>query len=81
MTTGLDVESRLQVWDAVRAYAAGGGTVLLTTHSLEEASSLADRIVVLAAGRVAANGRGAELRRPDESSLQEAYLRLTRRSS
>ena len=80
-TTGLDVESRLQVWDAVRAYAAGGGTVLLTTHSLEEASSLADRIVVLAAGRVAANGRGAELRRPDESSLQEAYLRLTRGSS
>jgi ABC-2 type transport system ATP-binding protein len=61
-TTGLDVESRRAVWAAIRSYAGQGGTVLLTTHHLEEAEALATRIVLLARGRVAASGSVAEIR-------------------
>jgi ABC-2 type transport system ATP-binding protein len=50
-TTGLDVESRRAVWRAIRGYVAGGGTVLLTTHYLEEAEALATRIIVMHHGR------------------------------
>ena len=56
-TTGLDQESRRAVWDAIRAYAEAGGTVLLTTHYLEEAETLASRIVVVDQGRVVAEER------------------------
>ncbi|HKI92849.1 MAG TPA: ATP-binding cassette domain-containing protein [Gaiellaceae bacterium] len=76
-TAGLDVESRRHVWEAIRAHAAAGGTVLLTTHHLEEAEALADRIVVLNDGRVVGEGTAASLRRPDEATLEDAYLRLT----
>jgi ABC-2 type transport system ATP-binding protein len=55
-TAGLDVESRRAVWAAVRAFAGAGGTVLLTTHHLEEAEALASRIVVLREGEVVADG-------------------------
>jgi ABC-2 type transport system ATP-binding protein len=61
-TTGLDPRSRNQVWDAVRALVAGGTTVLLTTQYLEEADQLADRISVLEAGRVVAEGTADELK-------------------
>ena len=76
-TAGLDVESRRHVWEAIRAHAAAGGTILLTTHHLEEAEALADRIVVLSDGRVAGEGTAASLRHPHETSLEDAYLRLT----
>ncbi|MEV1294365.1 ABC transporter ATP-binding protein [Pseudonocardia sp. NPDC049635] len=55
-TTGLDVEGRRALWDAVREFHAGGGTVLLTTHYLDEIETLAERVVVLARGRVRADG-------------------------
>jgi ABC-2 type transport system ATP-binding protein len=61
-TTGLDPRSRNQVWDAVRALACGGTTVLLTTQYLEEADQLADRISVMDGGRVVAGGTAAELK-------------------
>ena len=61
-TTGLDPHSRNQVWDIVRALAAGGTTVLLTTQYLEEADQLADRIAVLDRGRVIAEGTPGELK-------------------
>ena len=61
-TTGLDAESRRAVWEAIRAYAETGGTVLLTTHHLEEAETLASRIVVVDQGRVASEGTVAEIR-------------------
>lgn len=76
-TAGLDVESRRHVWDAIRAHAGAGGTILLTTHHLEEAEALADRIVVLSDGRIAGEGTAASLRRPGEATLEDAYLRLT----
>lgn len=61
-TTGLDVESRRATWEALRAYVAGGGTILLTTHYLEEAEALATSIVVVERGRVLAEGSVAEIR-------------------
>lgn len=61
-TTGLDPRSRNQVWEAVRALVAEGTTVLLTTQYLEEADQLAQRISVVDAGRVVAEGSPDELK-------------------
>lgn len=62
-TTGLDPQSRNQVWDIVRSIAAGGTTVLLTTQYLEEADRLADRLGVIHHGRLIADGTNRELKR------------------
>jgi ABC-2 type transport system ATP-binding protein len=61
-TTGLDVEARRRVWQAIREHAATGGTVLLTTHQLEEADALADRVVLLDRGRVVTCGSVVEIK-------------------
>jgi oleandomycin transport system ATP-binding protein len=61
-TTGLDPRHRNEVWDEVRALAAEGATVLLTTQYLEEAEQLADDLVVLDHGRVIAVGTSAALK-------------------
>ncbi len=61
-TTGLDPTARLGLWDVVGELTAAGTTVLLTTQYLEEADRLADRIVVLHRGRVAAQGTPAQLK-------------------
>lgn len=53
-TTGFDPEARRQFWDLIRVLACDGTTILLTTHYLEEAAALADRVAVIAGGRVAA---------------------------
>jgi ABC-2 type transport system ATP-binding protein len=55
-TTGLDVESRRGLWELLRAFVAEGGSALLTTHYLEEAQALASRVVVIAGGRMIAEG-------------------------
>jgi ABC-2 type transport system ATP-binding protein len=62
-TTGLDPQSRLEVWKTVRDLAGRGTTVLLTTQYLDEAEQLADRIAILHQGRIIADGTLAELRR------------------
>ncbi|MDO9379460.1 MAG: ABC transporter ATP-binding protein [Nocardioidaceae bacterium] len=51
-TTGLDVDARTALWDAIRTYREDGGTVVLTSHYLEEVQQLAERVVVVAGGRV-----------------------------
>ncbi|WP_433313795.1 ATP-binding cassette domain-containing protein [Micromonospora sp. CA-269861] len=61
-TTGLDPRSRNQVWDLVRGLVSDGTTVLLTTQYLEEADQLADRISVIDAGRVVAEGSPDQLK-------------------
>ncbi len=61
-TTGLDPQSRLEVWDTVKGLAGQGTTVLLTTQYLDEAEQLADRIAILHEGRIIANGTLAELK-------------------
>ncbi|MFD8631437.1 ATP-binding cassette domain-containing protein [Streptomyces sp. NPDC059533] len=61
-TTGLDPRSRQDLWDLVRELRTDGTTVLLTTQYLEEADRLADRVAVLAEGRIAAEGTPAELK-------------------
>ncbi|MET9143637.1 ABC transporter ATP-binding protein [Streptomyces sp. NPDC004042] len=61
-TAALDVEARHAFWEAMRAYARGGRTVLFSTHYLEEADAYADRILVLDRGRIVADGTGEELR-------------------
>jgi lipooligosaccharide transport system ATP-binding protein len=60
-TTGLDPAVRLALWQRVRALRAGGTTVLLTTHYMDEAERLCDRLAILAEGRVAAEGAPKEL--------------------
>ncbi|MEU9012106.1 ABC transporter ATP-binding protein [Streptomyces sp. NPDC048479] len=60
-TTGLDVEGRHGTWELVRALRNGGTTVLLTTHYLEEAESLADRLAIMHRGRIVTAGSPAEV--------------------
>ena len=61
-TVGLDVQAREAMWRTIRELVAGGCAVVLTTHYLEEAEMLADRVAVLASGRLIASGTVAEIR-------------------
>ena len=61
-TTGLDPRSRITMWDIIGELVSGGTTLLLTTQYLDEADRLADRIAVIDAGRVIAEGTSAELK-------------------
>ena len=60
-TSGLDPESRRRTWDVVRGLLADGTTVLLTTHYLEEAEALADRLAIMHAGRIVRTGTPEEV--------------------
>lgn len=60
-TTGLDAESRRDTWELVRALRDEGTTVLLTTHYLEEAEELADRLAIMHQGRIVTSGRVADI--------------------
>jgi ABC-2 type transport system ATP-binding protein len=60
-TTGLDPQSRRQLWSLLERFRAGGGTILLTTHYMDEAQTLCDHIAIVDHGRVIALGTPAEL--------------------
>jgi ABC-2 type transport system ATP-binding protein len=77
-SAGLDPHARLDVWDLVREVADAGAAVVLTTHSFEEAERLADHIVVVAAGRVVAEGTLAEVTAGQR--LEDRYFALTRKA-
>ena len=61
-TVGLDVETRRQLWSRIRAFVGRGGSVLLTTHYLEEADALADRVAVLHDGQIVAEGTAEQVK-------------------
>ena len=63
-TTGLDPQSRLQLWEQVTEFRAEGGTVALTTHYMEEAERLCDRVAIVDHGKIIALGTPADLHRP-----------------
>ncbi|HWV48061.1 MAG TPA: ATP-binding cassette domain-containing protein [Microbacterium sp.] len=85
-TTGLDPQSRIEVWDTVRELAKNGTTVLLTTQYLDEAEQLADRIAILHKGTIIQNGTLDELKRllpaakveyvEKQPTLEEVFLAL-----
>ncbi|MER5618730.1 ABC transporter ATP-binding protein [Streptomyces sp. NPDC002215] len=60
-STGMDPNARQELWDAVRDHRSAGGTVLLSTHSMEEAETLCDRVAVLHKGEIAACGAPQDL--------------------
>ena len=60
-TTGLDPQSRRQLWDIIRNFQRGGGTVLLTTHYMDEAERLCDRLAIVDHGEVITEGTPSEL--------------------
>jgi ABC-2 type transport system ATP-binding protein len=61
-TSAMDVESRRAFWTSMRAYAEGGRTILFATHYLEEADQNADRVIVVARGKVVADGTAQEIK-------------------
>ena len=61
-TVGLDVEARRMLWEEIRQLVASGKTVLLTTHYLQEADALADRVAVINKGEIVAEGTPAEIK-------------------
>ena len=86
-TTGLDPQARIEVWQTVKALAANGTTVLLTTQYLDEAEQLADRIAILHRGRIIVNGTLAELKAllpaakveyvEKQPTLEDVFLAIT----
>ena len=60
-TTGLDPQSRRQLWDIIRSFQQAGGTVLLTTHYMDEAERLCDRLAIVDHGQVIAEGTPPDL--------------------
>ncbi|WP_354700621.1 putative ABC transporter ATP-binding protein YadG [Paraconexibacter sp. AEG42_29] len=79
-TAGVDVELRLELWHYVQRINAEGTTILLTTHYLEEAEQLCDRIAFINDGQIVAEGTSAELAATyNVDSLEDAYLELVGR--
>jgi sodium transport system ATP-binding protein len=76
-TNGLDVASTRALREFLRGLKAAGRCVLLSTHLMQEVAALCDRIVIIARGRVVADGSSDELRRQaGEQNLEDAFMRL-----
>jgi ABC-2 type transport system ATP-binding protein len=73
-TAGIDVEGRHEFWQAMRGVAAKGKTVVFATHYLEEADAFADRIVLMARGRIVADGPATEIKAKAGSRTVRATL-------
>jgi len=79
-TAGVDVELRLELWHYVQKINQEGTTILLTTHYLEEAEQLCDKIAFIADGQIVAEGTSEALaERFDVPNLEDAYLALVGR--
>ena len=81
-TVGVDAQSRALIMDLLRGLQQDGTAMVYTTHYMEEVETLCDRVVIMDAGRIIAEGTPAELRanHPDVDSLGELFLKLTGRS-
>ena len=75
-TAGLDVEARRGLWEHTRRLVERGASVLLTTHYLEEADALADRVVVISGGRIAAEGTPSEIKARTAAKKVRCVTRL-----
>jgi lipooligosaccharide transport system ATP-binding protein len=87
-TTGLDPQARRLVWERIRALKRAGTTILLTTHYMEEAAQLCDRLIIMDGGRIVAEGRAdglialhvgsevVEVHLPDEVDVDAVVARL-----
>jgi ABC-2 type transport system ATP-binding protein len=86
-TTGLDPQSRRQVWDILAAFRKKGGTILLTTHYMDEAEALCDRVAIVDHGRIIAqdtpraliSALGAPRVVTHEGTLEDVFMALTGR--
>nr|WP_275435670.1 ABC transporter ATP-binding protein [Corynebacterium singulare] len=67
-TAGMDAQSRLAVWDLIRALREDGVTVVLTTHLMDEAEALSDRVVIIDHGQLVASGTTADLMETSETA-------------
>lgn len=74
MSAGLDVQSRLAVWDIIGELRADGATILLTTHDIGEASQLSDLVAIIRAGRICAAGSPAELKETLDRTVLTLHL-------
>ena len=80
-TTGLDPQARLAIWDRLDRLKREGVTQILTTHYMEEAQRLCDRLVIMDSGRIVAEGSPPELlERYEQPSLEGVFLEITGRS-
>jgi ABC-2 type transport system ATP-binding protein len=86
-TTGLDPQSRRQLWDVLERFRAGGGTILLTTHYMDEAQVLCDRVAIVDHGTLIALGTPQELIASlaapkvvvQQGTLEDVFMSLTGR--
>ncbi len=76
-TTGLDPQSRAHMWDEIRRLRADGMTVFITTHYLDEADALCDRIAIMDHGEVVAEGTPADLKREISGDVVQVGLDVT----
>lgn len=78
-TTGLDPHSRLSVWEKLRQLKSKGTTLILTTHYMEEAERLCDRVAIMDSGRIVAIDSPSRLMEKHGGNLEAVYLKLTGR--
>jgi ABC-2 type transport system ATP-binding protein len=76
-TAGMDPHARRTTWQLLRELRAAGVSIVLTTHAMDEAEALADRVVIVDQGRVVVDGTVPELTRPG-CSLEDVFLASTR---
>ncbi len=80
-TVGLDVEARRMLWEEIRQLVRRGKTVLLTTHYLQEADALADRVAVINQGEIIAAGTPAEIKAQTAGQADSLHHQAQRRSA